>query len=140
MPHDLVLKETAEWLKKASTDLRSCKVGLGAEPPTLEDVVFHAQQAVEKTFKAFLTFHSRPFRKTHDIEEIGSIVTEIDPTLEKIIFDASMLTPFAWQFRYPGESAEPELEEAQRAASLAQDVYKTVLSKLPPGVDPEGKK
>jgi len=40
MPHEMVIKETAEWLKKAAIDLRSCRIGLAAEPPALADEVF----------------------------------------------------------------------------------------------------
>jgi HEPN domain-containing protein len=71
MPHDRVLlADTKAWLAKASNDLRAAGVGLKAEPMLLEDALFHCQQAIEKSFKAFLTFHDRPFRKTHNLEEI----------------------------------------------------------------------
>ena len=57
------------WLTKASIDLRAAAVDLGVSPPLLTDVVFHAQQAAEKTLKGFLFFHDRVFRKTHDLGE-----------------------------------------------------------------------
>jgi hypothetical protein len=44
---------------------------LTADPPLLEDIVFHAQQAVEKCFKAFLAWNGVAFRKTHSLEELG---------------------------------------------------------------------
>jgi HEPN domain-containing protein len=37
----------------------------------LGDATFHCQQAVEKAMKAFLTWHDRIFRKTHDLVELG---------------------------------------------------------------------
>ena len=63
MPHEMILLgDTKAWLSKASNDLRAAAVGLKAEPPLLEDVLFHCQQAVEKSFKALLAFHDRLFR------------------------------------------------------------------------------
>ena len=52
MPRDaILLADTAGRLKKAAGDLRAAQVGLKAEPPLLEDVVFHCQQTVERAFK-----------------------------------------------------------------------------------------
>lgn len=79
MPHDpILIVDTKAWLKKAANDLRAAALDLEADPPLLEDVVFHCQQAVEKSLKAFLTFHDRPFRKTHNLEEIGEACLKID--------------------------------------------------------------
>jgi HEPN domain-containing protein len=130
MRHELIA-EVSEWMQKAANDIRSAEVDLTAEPKLLEDVAFHAQQAAEKSIKGFLTFHSRPFRKTHDIEELGTNAVKIDPALEPLIRKASVLTPFAWQFRYPGDSSEPEEEDAVSLLNISKEVYDTVLSHLP---------
>jgi HEPN domain-containing protein len=72
MPLDPELvAETRAWFVKADQDLRAAAYEFTAEPPFLADIVFHAQQAVEKTFKGFLAWHSTPFRKTHILEELG---------------------------------------------------------------------
>jgi hypothetical protein len=42
---------------------------LAVEPAFVEDVLFHCQQTVEKALKAFLAWHDRPLRKTHDLVE-----------------------------------------------------------------------
>ena len=60
---DLVA-EVRSWLLKASKDLAVAKYELQAEPPFSEDILFHSQQAAEKSLKAFLTWHPIPFRKT----------------------------------------------------------------------------
>ena len=71
MPHDpVLLAETRAWLAKAQSDLRAAEHGFQATPPLLDDVVFHCQQAAEKTMEGFLTWHGCPFRKTHSLEEI----------------------------------------------------------------------
>jgi hypothetical protein len=43
------------WLRRADDDLRSAQVDLAADPPLIEDALFHCQQAAEKAMKPFLT-------------------------------------------------------------------------------------
>jgi HEPN domain-containing protein len=43
------------WLKKAAGDLRGADIDLAASPPFIEDMLFHCQQAAEKSMKGFLT-------------------------------------------------------------------------------------
>ena len=72
MPHDAVRAADARaWLEKADLDLRSARADLVASPPISADALFHCQQSSEKALKAFLTWHDRPFRKTHDLVELG---------------------------------------------------------------------
>ena len=104
-------------LQSPSNDLRAAEIGLLAEPMLLEDALFHCQQAVEKFFKAFLTFHDRPFRKTHNLEEIGEACLEIDRDLLPLVNEAVPLSEYAWAFRYPGGSDLPDIEEARGCIS-----------------------
>lgn len=93
MPHDPVkIAETQSWLKKAATDIRAAKHDMSAAPPILTDIVFHSQQAVEKTLKGFLMWHNIPFRKTHSLEEIGEQCLDIDSSLRDLIDRAVPLT------------------------------------------------
>jgi HEPN domain-containing protein len=137
MPHDpLRIAETRAWFTKAANDLRAADHEFSAVPPLLDDIVFHCQQAAEKAMKGFLTWHNRPFRKTHSLEEIGEQCLEIDPTLKSLVDRAVPLTDYAWKFRYPGGPEEPPLHEAQAAFALAREVYEAILSHLPAEVRP----
>lgn len=100
------------------------------------DVMFHSQQAAEKTMKAFLARHDVPFRKTHNIEELGHQCAELDATLGPVADQAAPLTEFAWKFRYPGEPDEPNRAEAEEALESARCVYAAILIRLPPKVWP----
>ena len=75
----------------------------------------HSQQAGEEAMKAFLAWHDKPFRKTHNLEELGRQCVALDATLRAIADQAAPLTEYAWKFRYPGEPDEPECEEAARS-------------------------
>lgn len=137
MPYDPVLvADTRAWLVKAGEDLRGAEVDLAAVPPLLGDIMFHCQQAVEKAIKAFLTWHDSPFRKTHDLTEIGGKCAEIDPTLEPLLRQAAPLTEYAWKFRYPGDALSPAQTEAEESFALARKVVDAVLARLPAEVQP----
>ncbi len=106
-PDPGVVAETRAWFHKASKDLATAAFELAADPPFVEDVVFHAQQAVEKALKAFLTWHGREFRKTHNLVELGRSCAVLDSSLEDQLRVAAPLTEYAWRFRYPGDPEEP---------------------------------
>lgn len=112
-------------------DLDAASFELTAEPPFAADVVFHAQQAAEKALKAFLTWHSSSFRKTHNLEELGEQWLRFDFALRPAVDKAVPLTKYAWKYRYPGEPENPTRGEAEGALSLARDLYDAINSRLP---------
>ncbi len=70
--------EVRAWLTRAEADIRATEHDRTATPPLAGDILFHAQQAVEKCLKAFLTRHDRRFCKTHDLVELGQNCLEVD--------------------------------------------------------------
>jgi len=128
-PHRLA--DTQAWLRRAAADLRGAEIDLAATPPLLGDAAFHCQQAAEKALKGFLAWHDAPFRKTHDLAELGQQCVSIDPSLEAICRRAERLTSYSWIFRYPGGAEEPIRAEAEEALTLAREVYKEILARLP---------
>lgn len=131
-----VAAEVREWLERAADDLREADHDLTAAPPLLRGAVFHSQQAAEKTLKAFLAAHNRPFRRTHDLDDLGITVVALDSTLAEVVDRVKDLTPYAWRFRYPGAPLAPAEDEAREALALARQVYEAVLSRLPAEVRP----
>jgi HEPN domain-containing protein len=101
------------------------------DPPILEDVLFHCQQACEKALKAFLAWHDVPFRKTHSLEEVGEQCLGIDASLKTIVDAAVPLTEFAWAYRYPGETEEPESASVDQAIDTTVAVLDAILARLP---------
>jgi HEPN domain-containing protein len=137
MPHDPErIAETKAWLRKANDDLDIAKELLKPGKALSGGAVFHCQQAAEKALKAFLVWHDVPFRKTHDLKEIGEACAELDATLTQFIGRAVPLTEYAWKFRYPGEPEGPSPEEADTALALATELYKAILARLPKEVEP----
>jgi len=137
MPHDPErIAEVRSWFQKASEDLRAAAFELTAEPPLTSDIVFHSQQTVEKAIKGFLSWHDRPFRKTHNLVELGEAATAVDPALETSLRQAAPLTEYAWRYRYPGDLDEPSSEEAREALAVAREIFESLLSRLPADVRP----
>ena len=123
--------ECRAWLGRAWADLDSAAILLAAQRPRPDTALFHCQQAAEKTWKAFLFWHDVPFRKTHNLRELGEACARVDGSLAPLAERAEDLTQFAWIFRYPGALEEPSQQEAEDALALAREVYGTTLARLP---------
>ena len=137
MPLDPVLvSDTRLWFVKAANDLRAAEIDLGAEPPLIEDALFHCQQAAEKALKAFLTFHKVTFRKTHNLEEIGEVCLTIDQSLKDMVDEAVPLTEYAWAFRYPGNILTADSTEVQTALKISRKLFCMILDRLPSETHP----
>lgn len=128
--------DTRAWLVRAHEDLRGAVIDLAAEPPLLGDATFHCQQAVEKAMKAFLAWHDHPFRKTHDLAELGRQCVALMPTIETALREAAPLSEYAWRYRYPGDPDEPTREEVDEALAIARRVVGALTGLLPASVRP----
>ena len=124
------------WLSKAANDLRGAHIDLTADPPLIEDALFHCQQAAEKSLKAFLTSHDTPFKKTHDLDELGRACIELDGSLSDNMPSVATLTVFAWEFRYPGDSQVPSMTEVREYLAIANRLYTAILARLPHACHP----
>lgn len=131
-------REVQAWLAKAENDLRGAEVDLDADPPLVEDALFHCQQAAEKAMKAFLTAHDTTFRKTHDLDELAAACEQIDPSLEEALNPARDLTVFAWEFRYPGSDEAPPESEAHDSLILARSAVAAIWKQLGRFLNPPG--
>ena len=127
----LQIAETRPWFEKARVDLQSAEKLLEDGSALTASAVFHCQQAAEKALKGFLSWHERPFGRTHDLARLGRECVTLDGTLESVCRRGDILTVYAWRFRYPGEPEEPTVEEARAAVALAREVYDAALARLP---------
>jgi HEPN domain-containing protein len=132
-PDELLRKEAAKWLRQAAKDRNTAQVLVELEPSRS---VFHSQQAAEKAAKAFLTFHQIPFRKTHDLADLGSQCASVDPSLERTLREVAELTDYASAFRYPDAPYEPDADEAARALSTATEPCEKIRRRVEGVVKP----
>ena len=102
----------SDWLARAKGDLILAKGPL-QQGAFLEDLCFHAQQAVEKAIKAFYVYHGLVFRYTHDLDELLTGLRSHGISIPAKVEDSIVLTTYAWEARYPGVT-EPVTEEEYR--------------------------
>jgi len=78
---EIIRELTLSWFKKGDNDLKTAQHCLSLEPPPTDTICFHAQQCAEKYLKGFLSFHQIYFPKTHDIENLVKLCSEIGPEI-----------------------------------------------------------
>lgn len=121
---------TQQWLNLAETDLRSCENNLRDDFVT-NIIAFHAQQAVEKAFKALIEEKDIEVPKVHNLIRLHSIVEEFlnDPINPRIL-DA--LDNVYTNSRYPSNFGfssleKPSLKEASELYENAKIIYNSIL-------------
>ncbi len=125
---------TRFWMVKAGNDLKTAQIvsGFCRHRWSFGNGGLYCQQAAEKAVKAFLIWHDQLFPKTHEIESLVEQASTLDPRFEEILDAAELLSPYAWQFRYPGdvEIDAPSRNELDEALQPAQAIYDFVLGIL----------
>ena len=111
--------EAQAWVAKAEGDFHDVQRGLRARRnPHHDGVCFHAQQCLEKYLKARLVAAGAPFPRTHDLARLLDLILPFEPLWETWRAELNLLSSFAVEFRYPGESATKE--NARRAGRLCR--------------------
>ena len=106
---------TREWLNAANDDLIAIQVMSGREEIT-NMVAFHAQQAIEKSFKAVVEEFDLGSFRTHHLESLYAKISMIfSGCNETILAELDMVYIEA---RYPGDlglmpHGKPSLDEAE---------------------------
>lgn len=121
-----LLASPREWLVHAHSDLKLAKLGQTGQEVLPQQICFHAQQAVEKAFKAVLLLHEIDFPLTHDIEELIDILSQTGISFPPYFQNAGILTPFAVETRYPGYWGKIAEDDVIEAIDLAEKILKWV--------------
>jgi HEPN domain-containing protein len=122
-------KITEEWLISAESDL-SLIGKLINEDDLTHLLAFHAQQAVEKSFKAIIEEYELGFIKTHSLETLFTIISnkiaielneDILLILDQLYIDA----------RYPGEmgllpDGKPTIDDAVGFYEFAKFIFNSI--------------
>jgi HEPN domain-containing protein len=120
----------AQWLSKASDDLRAAELLLTADSPVCWVAAFHAQQAAEKLLKALLTHERVEYERSHNIDYLLDLCVLVEPRLAELRESANTLTDYAVDSRYPLARQDPTLLEAKQAVETAKEVRDLVCKVL----------
>jgi HEPN domain-containing protein len=126
-------KASAEWLKSAKMDLDNIAQIIHLEHLT-PIVAFHAQQCVEKCFKAILEEHLKKVPKDHSTLRLYALTKDLISTE----VDSGVLTDLDGLYidsRYPGElgllpAGRPALADAREFFNVAQSIYDQIEKEL----------
>jgi HEPN domain-containing protein len=121
--------EIQQWLLKSQRDLEAAKVLF--EHGLFDVVVYHCQQSAEKALKAYLVYQEVILQKTHNLVVLLESCLAFDINFEILRDSAEILTPYATEFRYPGDTIEPEKYEAEEALAITSLVLNFVVKLLP---------
>ena len=129
------LEQAKSLLVMADRDYRALR---GMEDPAVfsEEIFgFHVQQAVEKALKAWLCALGVPFPRTHDLDELSTLIEEAGQRIPSSFHALLEFTDFAVAFRY---EAFPDFEgdvdrhdSTDRVARLLQHVHQ-ILAHVSP--------
>ena len=119
-----------DWLRHAMSDLALGRLGRGRPDVLPAQVCFHAQQAIEKALKGFLTHHHLRFPPVHDLEQLLEILQRSDIGLPDWSEELLKATPYAVETRYPGGWEEVTHEDCNRALELAAKTVDWVTSEI----------
>jgi len=123
-----------QWIQKAENDLKTARDELATDEPATDTICFHGQQCAEKYLKAFLVFHQRHFRRTHDIAELIELCKEVRESFNELYeAGADQLTIYATHVRYPDDFHMPGLAETHACLQRASSVREFVLARLRDG-------
>ncbi|MFA6569760.1 MAG: HEPN domain-containing protein [Bacteroidota bacterium] len=112
-----------QWLKKARNDLLASNALLNIKTIPFDIVCYHNQQSIEKSLKALLTFSNQEFKRTHDLIYLLNLCHEFTNDFNEYLEDLSLLTSYAVEGRYPGDSTEPEESDTLKSNKIAQIIF-----------------
>jgi HEPN domain-containing protein len=98
------------WIGKADDDVATVDAVLALDPPRLGVAAYHVQQAAEKLVKGLLTVAAVPFRRTHNLNELGNQVVGRWPELADAVEHLRPRTTWGVAFRYPRDADIPAEE------------------------------
>ncbi|WP_228024303.1 HEPN domain-containing protein [Synechocystis salina] len=68
--------------------------------------------------------------KTHELDVLLDLCCQCEPSFQALDNLADVLTPYATEFRYPGDLMEPEKEDAEEAIKMAIQIYDFIVSRI----------
>ncbi len=113
-----------EWLRRARSNLARARADRGLPDVLYEDLCFDAQQVAEKAIKAVLVHRRVRFPKTHAISDLLTLAAGSGLVVPAEAREASFLSSYAVETRYPGEWEDVSEEEYCHAIDLAGRVLR----------------
>lgn len=128
MPPRPVHGSPEEWLRRSQASLALARVQ--GEGVLLEDLCYQAQQAAEKAMKAVYIARGKEFLFTHDLDRLAMGLELIGIEITEPVEQATILTRYAMDIRYPGGFEPVSAAEHQEAIHLAETVIAWAIAQI----------
>ena len=129
------------WLRQAEHDLRIARGH--HERADYSDACFMAEQAAQKTLKAFLIWQGQRSVPLHSVAQLAERCAEFDPDFAAHITAGRILDQYYIPTRYPDALAPPAVpfesythEQGARAVAAVQALLALVTQKFAPATGP----
>ena len=118
------------WIEFAKNDLLVARELDTEKHFVYRAILTHSQQALEKYLKAFLLFRNESIKRTHDLLILCKMCERFDETF--IIFDQELtwVSVQYLQSRYPDDFEDIEIDESEKALSIAVRFEEFILPKF----------
>ena len=126
----MVKKAAETWLEKAKDDLAWTRANIREK--IWSGACFTAQQAAEKSLKAYLLSKGKLVRKIHDLGSLLEICRKLDSGFEQLREACATLTDYYASTRYPdvSEFMEFSRRKAQEALNFAESIVNFAEMKI----------
>jgi HEPN domain-containing protein len=120
---------TLEWVNKAEEDFTVAGHLLRVRKASVYSAAcFHCQQCAEKYLKAVLQERQQTIPKIHNLADLLTLVTQIEPSYEFLRPTLDILEDYAVDFRYPGMNAtKDDAKTAFKAIKAARQLIRQRL-------------
>ena len=113
----------------AERDAEALRIMRRADAVSDEVFGFHAQQAAEKAFKAWLALLGETYPLTHSLETLLDILADRGAAVASFR-GLVEYTPYAVEFRYTGIGSDAESIDRETALALVEALLGQVRSEL----------
>ena len=120
------------WLRRARSNLARARSLANLPDVIYEDPCVDAQQAAEKALKAVLVHLKVDFPKTHALADLLTLIAKAGVGVPPEIEEATSLTPYAVETRYPGPSEDVTAEDHTEAVRIAERVLRWAEALIEP--------
>jgi len=118
-----------DWLYKAACDLKAARLLL-SDDDTLPNAAFNTHQCAEKALKGYLVFNRKQIHKTHDLELLLKLCSEINTDFIALKEEVKFLNPYVTDSRYPDDRFSIDHDEANEAIKKATKIIKFINNKM----------
>ena len=116
----------SEWVNKAEHDFQAIET-LKEHNPELSDIIcYHCQQTAEKYLKAYLTKLSINFKRSHSLDYLLDLISDIVSIPSEVYDSSEILEDYGVSIRYPGDWFEPSTNDVEEAYNSAKKVREFV--------------